>query len=108
MLCFRWFKIIIMMIIHISLFPAPANKPFKLSSFSCTFSFLVLRSSHFIADNDASLPPSISSSMPRVSVSVSDSGNSFAEDQESDGMYYYYVLSFMRQMGIQPVWFGLP
>ncbi|PNX98678.1 hypothetical protein L195_g021933, partial [Trifolium pratense] len=31
-------------------------------------------------DNDTSLPPSISSSMPRVS----DSGNSFGDDQESD------------------------
>jgi hypothetical protein len=80
---------------HIPIFSDLTNKPLKLSSFSCTFSFSVLRSSHFIADNDTSLPPSVSSSMPRVS----DSGNSFGDDQESDGMYY--ALSFMRQMGIQ-------
>jgi hypothetical protein len=32
---------------------------------------------------------------------VSDSGNSFTEDQESDGMYY---VSFMRQMRIHTVY----
>jgi len=53
-----------------------------------------MRSSHFIADNGASLQASTSSSMP----CVSDSGNSFAENQESD--IIYFAQSFMRQMGM--------
>lgn len=54
------------------------------------FSLLVLISSNFTEDEDASLPPSRSSSI-RSGTYTSDTGNSFAEERESDGMYFHIV-----------------
>ncbi|KAL2339102.1 hypothetical protein Fmac_013548 [Flemingia macrophylla] len=71
------FLLILGVLFHISYPPPPAfaKRPSQLSS-AALFSFPVLRNAHFIADNDASLPPSITSS----------TGNSFAEDLESDSI----------------------
>ena len=38
---------------------------------------------HFVADDDATLPPSRTASMRTT---ITDLGNSFTEDHESDGM----------------------
>ncbi|CAJ2634446.1 unnamed protein product [Trifolium pratense] len=66
-----------------------------------------LTSTSQFGDNDTSLPPSISSSMPRVS----DSGNSFGDDQESDDIrprvpYNFLIASQSTTPRLTPT--GLP